>query len=63
MIPRDSPLNFWPESTLRQRVRGLREEAPPSAIRVYSAATGKLLRIEEPQKPPIRFNNRRINGR
>ena len=35
--------------SLRKRVNGLRDFAPPSAVRVYSAKTKKLLRVEKPE--------------
>lgn len=37
-------------STIETRVEGLREYQPPSEVRVFSATTGELLRIEPPSE-------------
>ena len=52
----DAPYSWMPEGTMKQRVRGLRDEMPPSEIRVYCAKTGKFLRIEKPQRMKRDFN-------
>jgi len=39
-----------PHSRLERCVSGLRDYPIPSEVRVYSANTGELLRIEEPTK-------------
>ncbi len=62
MLIHSVPHGFMPVGTLKELVRGLREDVLPSEIRVYSATTGKLLRIEQPWQRKPRFNNRRKDG-
>ncbi len=51
------PRSFINRGTLRDLVAGLRDDAPPSAVRVYDM-NGKLLRIEQPKPVRTKFNNR-----
>lgn len=44
--------------TLREAVKGLRDEGTPSDVRVYSAATGKLIRTEPAAQYNARFNRK-----
>lgn len=41
-------MGLIPKGKAERRVAGLRDYASPSEVRVYSAKTGELLRVEPP---------------
>ncbi len=48
-------------SSAERLVCGLREYAPPNGIKVYSATTGQLLRVEPPPENDNKFKDRTRN--
>jgi len=50
-------------SRIVRRVSGLRDYPIPSEVKVYSAATGELLRVEQPQDFETAEKTRKKSGR
>lgn len=48
MTNRTTPRGFLPHSLMECLVAGLRDYEKPTEVRVFSADTGELLRIEKP---------------
>lgn len=60
MSNRSRPRGLITHTFMETRVEGLRDYQPPPEVKVFSATTGKLLRIEEPKIFFQTINPRRI---